>query len=228
MSAIKTLQQTAQGISNVTQGVNLNIRHLLAKALRDSGKFNNVNSKADNRRVSLNVILNGSASVLNLETVKRIAKDAGLVVDGRIASSSYREVNLRITTLQTAGNAGIGLTTVGNTPATTKNTLADALVAGAAGQVGVMLGGRSLGNVSAETAQKIRELVAADQKPKYVVLKMVNLDKHRPEDVTVPLQIGEAISNSLPSFSHSGWTVKSTNGISSVKNSNGGHWVYTK
>lgn len=229
MSAIQKLKQQSQGES-VSNTLNLSIRHLLAKAVRDSGKFNDVRVKVDNRRGSLNLIVNGSSYNRTLKTVQEVAKKAGLLVDGNVATQSYTETNFRITTLQEAG-AVVAKAAPAAKPAPAKtNALAEGLVQDQTSPaVLVVVGNDRLGYVSRALAEKIKAAVAAEQKPKFVQVTMVNLTKSKPEVVDVPNAIGDAILQQLPSFSQGDWTVKSTGGIVSVKNvTSGGHWVYAK
>lgn len=228
MSAIKTLQQNAKS-QNVTNVVDLSIRHLLAKALKDSGKFNEVNSKMDSRRGSLSVKVSGTYNVRKVDVLEQIAAKAGLTIRVRVTSSSFSDTTFKVEQLVQKSNA-IAAPTATAVPAT--KTLATSLtktmptVSNRVGSILVVVAGVSQGYVSDEAAAKIRAIVVEDQRPKTVDMVFVNLNKNASETVTLPYGVGEAVKGKVPSYTAQEWTVKSTQGIVSVRNTKtGGHWV---
>jgi hypothetical protein len=225
MSAIKTLkaQATAQ---QATPVVDLSIRHLLAKALTDSGKFEAVNTKMDSRRGSLSVKVRGARYVRNAETLVAIAAKAGLTIQARLTTSDYAEAGFKIEQLViTADLKAKAAAPVA--PAANK------LVAGLQktahvfnGSISITLAGVSLGYVSQEAADKIKAIVADDQKPKTQVVNLVNLNTNTPESVVMPNGVAEAIKGKVPSFNAGEWSIKATAGIVIVRHAKtNGHWV---
>lgn len=225
MSAIKTLkaQATAQ---QATPVVDLSIRHLLAKALTDSGKFEAINTKMDSRRGSLSVKVRGARYVRNAETLVAIAAKAGLTIQARLTTSDYSEAGFKIEQLQiTADLKAKAAAPVA--PAANK------LVAGLSqtaqvynGSIGIAMAGVSLGYISQEAADKIKAIVADDQKPKIQIVNMVNLNTNTPESVSMPNAVAEAIKGKVPSYNSGEWSVKSTAAIVIVRHAKtNGHWV---
>lgn len=225
MSAIKTLKQQATA-SQATPVVDLSIRHLLAKALTDSGKFEAINTKMDSRRGSLSVKVRGARYVRTGETLVSIAAKAGLTIQARLTSSDYSEATFKIEQLQiTADLKAKAAAPVA--PAANK------LVAGLSqtapvynGSTSITLAGVSLGYVSQEAADKIKAIVIEDQKPKIQIVNMVNLNTNSPESVSMPNAVAEAIKGKVPSYNSGEWSVKSTAAIVIVRHAKtNGHWV---
>jgi hypothetical protein len=231
MSAIKTLkaQATAQ---QATPVVDLSIRHLLAKALTDSGKFEAVNTKMDSRRGSLSVKVRGARYVRNAETLVSIAAKAGLTIQARLTTSDYAEAGFKIEQLVITADLK------GQVPASLKTTqiaqsTANKLVSGLQktapvynGSTAITLAGVSLGYVSQEAADKIKAIVADDQKPKVQQVNMVNLNTNTPEAVMMPTVVAQAIIGKVPSYNSGEWSVKSTSAIVIVRHAKtNGHWV---
>lgn len=218
MSAIQKLQQNAKNQTTLTNVVDMSIRHLLAKALKDSGKFDNVNTKMDSRRNALSVKVFGQFKVRNAETIVAAAKKANLTVQVRMTSSGYNETTFKVEQLMQT----IVASNVATTQAPVK-TLATALAQTAqayrdGSSTGVVVAGVSLGFVSAAAAAKIRAIVQEDQRPKTQDLRLLNLDRNVAQVVTLPNATAEAIKNQVPSFAADSWTVKATHGIVSVRN----------
>jgi len=224
LSAIKQLKAQATTQNAATPVVDLSIRHLLAKALTDSGKFEAVNSKMDSRRASLSMKIRGARSVRNSETLVAIAAKAGLTIQARLTSSDYSETTFKIEQLVITSDL--------KAAAPVKTPTTNALVAGLAlgsvynGSVSVTLAGVSLGYVSQEVANRIKALVAEDQKPKDQSVTLVNLNTNKPENVMLPNAVAGAIKGKVPSYNAGEWSVKATAGIVIVRHSKtNGHWV---
>jgi hypothetical protein len=223
MSAIKQLQSQAKQ-NTFTPVVDLSIRHLLAKALTDSGKFEAVNSKADTRRGSLSVKLRGSRMVRNAETIEALARKAGLTVKARLTSSDLAEAGFKIEQLQITSDVKAPASTTVQT-----NQLVAGLTKSAPvynGSISVTVAGVSCGYVSQEAATKIKALIAEDQKPKIQTVTMVDLNTNAPVHVMMPNAVAEAIKGKVPSFNSGEWSVKSSSSIVIVRHTKtGGHWV---
>lgn len=225
MSAIKTLKAQATQ-TTATPVVDLSIRHLLAKALTDSGKFESVQTKMDSRRGSLSVKVRGARYVRNAETLVAIAAKAGLTIQARLTTSDYAEAGFKIEQLViTSDLKAKAVPTV----APAANKLVSGLQAAAPvynGSTSITLAGVSLGYVSQEAAIKIKALVTEDQKPKVQQVNMVNLNTNSPESVMMPTAVAQAIAGKVPSYNSGEWTVKSTAAIVIVRHTKtNGHWV---
>lgn len=219
MTAIQTLRNNAT--AQTTNVVDLSIRHLLAKALTDSGKFEAINTKMDSRRNSLSIKVRGNYSGRNAATIEALAGKAGLDVVVRVTSSGYNETTFKVEKL--VSKAGTN---------TTQKTLATALAkdlpVAAGGNIQIVLDGVSLGWISKDAANRIRAIVTEDQRPKFEDLIMVNPVKQASEKVTVPSGVADAIKQKVPSYAFGTWTVKATSGIVIVKDSKtNGYWVLT-
>lgn len=224
MSAIKTLK--AQATTQATPVVDLSIRHLLAKALTDSGKFEAINTKMDSRRGSLSVKVRGARAYRHAETLVSIAAKAGLTIQARLTSSDYSETTFKIEQLVITADLK-GQVPAKAQPAT--NALVSGLQKSAPvynGSTSITLAGVSLGYVSQEAADKIKAIVTEDQKPKIQVVNLVNLNTNTPESVSMPNAVAEAIKGKVPSFNSGEWSVKATAGIVIVRHAkSNGHWV---
>jgi len=225
MSAIKTLKAQATAQNATTPVVDLSIRHLLAKALTDSGKFEAVATKMDSRRGSLSIKVRGARSVRNAETLVAIAAKAGLTIQARLTTADYAEAGFKIEQLVITSD----LKAKASSPVQSANLLVTGLTKSAPvynGSVSVTLAGVSLGYVSQEVADRIKALVVEDQKPKIQSVTLVNLDKNQPENVMMPNAVAEAIKGKVPSYNVGEWSVKATAGIVIVRHSKtNGQWV---
>lgn len=231
MSAIKTLKAQATQ-TTATPVVDLSIRHLLAKALTDSGKFESVQTKMDSRRGSLSVKVRGARYVRNAETLVAIAAKAGLTIQARLTTSDYAEAGFKIEQLVITADLKA------HVPASLKTaqiaqSAANKLVSGLQttapvynGSTSITLAGVSLGYVSQEAADRIKAIVTEDQKPKVQQVNMVNLNTNSPEAVMMPTVVAQAIIGKVPSYNSGEWTVKSTAAIVIVRHAKtNGHWV---
>jgi hypothetical protein len=221
LSAIKTLKAQATQ-TTATPVVDLSIRHLLAKALTDSGKFEAINTKMDSRRGSLSVKVRGARYVRTAETLVAIAAKAGLTIQARLTTSDYAEAGFKIEQLQITADLKAKV-------ATPANKLVSGLqqtVPVYNGSTSITLAGVSLGYVSQEAADRIKAIVTEDQKPKIQIVNMVNLNTNSPESVSMPNAVAEAIKGKVPSFNSGEWTIKSTAAIVIVRHAKtNGHWV---
>lgn len=225
MSAKKALQnqygQTASQVSNV---LDFDQRIALRDALKATGKFNDVRIKLDSRRGHLNLTVGGRQVVTEAGNVIRVAAGAGFKVALSPVTVNYNEATYRVTTLQnqTVATAAAKPATVAR-PTKTR-TLAAAIAAETkpvqaqpAVQTVVYFGYEKLGSVSPTTAKQIRQLVEAENKPKTANVLVVDISTSQKVTLTVPYDVMQAVTMQVPSFTHGVWVIKSTDGLTILK-----------
>lgn len=225
MSARKALA-TQYGSTPATL-IDFDQRSTLKSALENSGIFNDVRVKYDARRGHLDLFVDGRAAVTEANNVIRVADRVGFTIGLKQVSSYAGEVKYRVTSLvnKSAPVAKPAAKPVvkAKTPTLTEAIAADTkpVQATPAVQVEVFLNYERLGTVSPSVAKQIRALVEAANKPTTAVVELVELATSKKVKVTVPFDVAEAVKAQVPSFNQGSWSIKSTHGISILKENAG-------
>lgn len=203
-------------------------RSALKSALEGSGIFNDVRVKYDARRGHLDLFIDGRSAVTEQNNVVRVAQRVGFSLSLKQVSSYAGEVKYRVTGLvNTSAPAAKPAVKATTKPAAKPKTLTEAIKIGTApqavpqAQVEVFLNYERLGTVSPSVARQIRLLVQAENKPKTAVVELVELTTSKKVQVTVPFDVAKAIEAQVPSFNQGEWSIKSTHGISILKQNAG-------
>lgn len=224
MSAKKALQsqygQTASQVSNV---LDFDQRIALRDALKATGKFNDVRIKLDNRRGHLNLTIAGRQVATEASNVVRAADTAGFKIALNPVTVNYYEATYRVTTLQNQKVATAAAKAVAK--AVTKPTGLAAAIAKESKpvqavpqvQTVVYLNYERLGEVSPTVAKQIRQLVEAENKPKTANVVVVDIQTSQKVTLTVPFDVAQAVKAQVPSFTQGDWVIKSTDGLTILK-----------
>ncbi|MNC12081.1 hypothetical protein D3C75_597940 [compost metagenome] len=227
MSATQRLkaQHSTVALTNV---LDFDLRKPLKEALKATGKFADVKIKLDGRRGHLNLTVRGGPVTRSADNVIKLAASKNFAIKlNQVSQSAFdSEAVYRITTLTHVTTAAVAAKPVpvakpAPVKAASKLTTAvqatQAVAAQPAVQTTVYLNYEKLGSVSESVARQIRQLVAAENKPMFATVVVVDLATSKPVTITVPFDVAQAVRMQVPSFSHSGWVIKSTNGITILK-----------
>lgn len=223
MSATQRLK--AQLSSQTTAvALDFNLRQTLKEVLTKSGKFADVRIKYDSRRDHLNLFIRADYPARTATSVIKIAagKNLNLVLS---EVSNYRtEVTYRVTGLSlikgAVGTAAVAAPVKVKQAASKLTTAVKAETTPVATpKVAVYLNYDRLGYVSASTAKQIRQLVEAENKPKFADVTVVDLTTSKKVTITVPYDVAAAVKAQVPSFNQADWVIKSTDGITILKQS---------
>lgn len=225
MSATQRLK--AQLSSQTTAvALDFNLRQTLKEVLTKSGKFSDVRIKYDSRRDHLNLFIRATGQAKSIENVVKVAAGKNLSVTLSLVTANYTENTYRVTGLSLIKGA-VGTTAVAAPKVATKPTPASKLTTAvkaettpvATPKVAVYLNYDRLGYVSASTAKQIRQLVEAENKPKFADVTVVDLTTSKKVTITVPYDVAAAVKAQVPSFNQADWVIKSTDGITILKQS---------
>jgi hypothetical protein len=231
MSATQRLKaQHSTQPSALSNVLDFDLRKPLKEALKASGKFADVKIKLDGRRGHLNLKVNAGPVTRSAENVIKVAAGKNFLIKlVPVSNSAFDSESVyRITTLTHVTTAAVAAKPVAPAakPAPVKQAASklttavqatQAVAAKPAVQTVVYLNYEKLGSVSESVARQIRQLVAAENKPKFDTVTVVDLATSKPVSITVPFDVAQAVRMQVPSFSHSGWVIKSTNGITILK-----------
>lgn len=225
MSAKKALQ-SQYGQTRATQAnvLDFDQRIALRDALRATGKFGDVRIKMDSRRGHLNLFLDGRQNVTESAKVVSLAEAAGFVLALNPVTVGFYDATYRVTTLALKQAAKVATEAAPKAVAKSKpKTLAQAIVAESTPEVkvAVYLNYERLGDVTPAIAKQIRQLVAFNQKPVNADVEVVDLKTSQKVTVTVPYDVAQAVKAQVPSFNQGAWSIKSTHGISILKQNAG-------
>lgn len=222
MSAKKVLANQ-YGTSTQPTILDFDQRIALRDALKATGKFTDVRIKMDARRGHLNLTVGGRQATTEQNNVIRVAAMAGFKIDLKPVAASYYESTYRVTTLQNQVAATTAAKPAVERPAKTR-TLADAIKteskpvqAQPAVQTVVYLNYERLGEVSPTVAKQIRQLVEAANKPQTANVLVVDITTSQKVTLTVPYDVAQAVKAQVPSFTHGVWVIKSTDGLTILK-----------
>lgn len=199
--------------------LNFDLRSKLRDELKATGKFTDVNYKFDGRRGHLNLTIRGQHG-RSYANVVAAAATKNLTIALTIVTQSYYDTVYRVTTLtetkptapavpatKPVAKAGTALATAIKTEQ----------VKPAAATTPVYFGYDLVGKVDASLAKQIRQLIEAANKPKFADVVVVDLKTSAKVTVTVPYDVAAAVKAQVPSFNQGAWSIKSTHGISILK-----------
>lgn len=200
--------------------LNFNLRAKLRDELKATGKFTDVNYKFDGRRGHLNLTIRGQHGRAGVNVITAAATK-NLTVALTIVTQDYYNTTYRVTTLtETKPTAPAVPATKPAPKAKAGTALATAIKteqAAPATLTSVFFGYDLIGKVDPSTAKQIRQLVEAANKPKFADVIVVDLKTSAKVTVTVPYDVAQAVKAQVPSFNQGVWSIKSTHGISILK-----------
>lgn len=203
--------------------LNFNLRLTLKDVLTKSGKFADVRIKYDSRRDHLNLFVRGTGQAKSIENVVKVAASKGLSLTLSLVTANYTENTYRVTGLSQLNSVAATAVAAPKAavvkPAASKLTTAVKAETTPAPQpkVAVYLNYDRLGYVSQSLAKQIRQLVESENKPKFADVTVVDLKTSAKVTITVPFDVAAAVKAQVPSFNQLNWTIKSTHGISILK-----------
>lgn len=200
--------------------LNFDLRSKLRDELKATGKFSDVTYKFDGRRGHLNLTIRGQhgRSVAN---VVAAAATKNLKIDLTVVTQTYYDTQYRVTTLNeikptVAKPAVAAKPAVKAKPALT-TAIATEQAKPAAATTSVYFGYDLVGKVDASLAKQIRQLIEAANKPKFADVIVVDLKTSAKVTVTVPYDVAAAVKAQVPSFTQGEWIIKSTHGVTILK-----------
>lgn len=202
--------------------LNFDLRSKLRDELKATGKFSDVTYKFDGRRGHLNLTIRGSHG-RSTANVVAAAATKNLTVALTIVTQTYYDTQYRVTTLnEIKPTAPVAKPAVASKPAAkAKPALTTAIATEqakpAAATTNVYFGYDLVGKVDASLAKQIRQLIEAANKPKFADVIVVDLKTSTKVTVTVPYDVAQAVKAQVPSFNQGVWSIKSTHGISILK-----------
>lgn len=222
MSATNRLKASLNtATATPTNTLNFDLRSKLRDELKATGKFTDVNYKFDGRRGHLNLTIRGShgRAVAN---VVAAAATKNLTVALTIVTQDYYNTTYRVTTLtEIKPTAPVAKPAVATKPAAkAKPALTTAIATEQAKPVptvNVYFGYDLVGKVDASLAKQIRQLIEAANKPKTADVIVVDLKTSAKVTVTVPYDVAQAVKAQVPSFNQGEWVIKSTHGVTILK-----------
>lgn len=227
MSATQRLKDQLN-TTQLTNVLDFDLRKELKESLTATGKFSDVKIKMDGRRGHLNLTVRAGYAVREKANVIKLAATKNLRIELTTITSGYNnETTYRVTTLNyikpvITKIAGV---TTPKAAVATKPTPASKLTTAvkaettpvAAPKVAVYLNYDRLGYVSQSLAKQIRQLVESENKPKFADVTVVDLKTSKQVTFQVPFDVAAAVKAQVPSFNQAGWVIKSTNGITILK-----------
>jgi hypothetical protein len=220
MSATQRLKAQLSTQATVSLALDFNLRNALKEALTKSGKFTDIRIKYDSRRDHLNLFVRATGQAKSIERVVDAAARQNLSVTLSLVTANYTENTYRVTGLSLIKSVGTtAVAPVKVKPAASKLTTAVKADTAPAPQpkVAVYLNYDRLGYVSQSLAKQIRQLVESENKPKFADVTVVDLKTSAKVTITVPFDVAAAVKAQVPSFNQLNWTIKSTHGISILK-----------
>lgn len=224
MSATNRLKASLNtATATPTNTLNFDLRSKLRDELKATGKFTDVNYKFDGRRGHLNLTIRGShgRAVAN---VVAAAATKNLTVALTIVTQDYYNTTYRVTTLtEIKPTAPVAKPAVATKPAAkAKPALTTAIATEQAKPaaflpVSVYFGYDLVGKVDQSLAKQIRQLIEAANKPKTADVIVVDLKTSAKVTVTVPYDVAQAVKAQVPSFTQGEWIIKSTHGVTILK-----------
>lgn len=223
MSAIQRVKDQQReiktvGLSNV---LDFELRKELRAGLEKSGVYSEVLVKYDGRRGHLNVTLRGAYQSRQATAVIHYAEKAGLKVALNLINQGPNQTMYRVTTLDT-------ITKAAPAPAVPKvrqqagSTLGRAIQKETTAQQVrsvIAINGFNIGSVSLSIAKQIRQMVEAENKPKFQDIEVVDISNSRKVVINVPYDVAQAVKAQVPSFTQGDFTIKSTDGLTILKQS---------
>lgn len=223
MSATNRLKASLNtATTSPTNTLNFGLRQQLKAELQKTGKFSDVSIKLDGRRGHLNLTVRGSYH-RQADQIKQVATKANLVLALTIVTQNHYDTTYRVTTLtEIKPTAQAVKPDVATKPVAKAGTaLATAIkteqVKPAAATTPVYFGYDLVGKVDASLAKQIRQLIEAANKPKFADVIVVDLKTSAKVTLTVPYDVAAAVKAQVPSFNQGVWSIKSTHGISILK-----------
>lgn len=200
-------------------------RDIAKEVLVKTGVYSDVRFKVDNRRGHVNLILRGLPHHLTTKSVlsKLSAKKLQVTLT-EVSRPAENQVTYRVETLvslaapkkvKTAKPVKVkkAATLTGAKPTLTEAIAKETTPV----TVQVHVGGQYIGQASAQLATQIRNLVAKENRPTTADVVVVNVSTGKPETVTVPFDVAQAVKAQVPSFVQGDWSIKSTSGITLLK-----------
>lgn len=200
--------------------LNFDLRSKLRDELKATGKFSDVTYKFDGRRGHLNLTIRGQHG-RSTANVIAAAASKNLTIALTIVTQTYYDTQYRVTTLtETKPTAQAVPATKPAPKAKAGNALATAIKTEQAVPVtltSVYFGYDLIGKVDASLAKQIRQLIEAANKPKFADVVVVDLKTSAKVTVTVPYDVAAAVKAQVPSFTQGEWIIKSTHGVTILK-----------
>ncbi|UOL48830.1 hypothetical protein [Pseudomonas phage Astolliot] len=200
-------------------------RDIAKEVLVKTGVYSDVRFKVDNRRGHVNLILRGLPHHLTTKSVlgKLSAKKLQVTLT-EVSRPAENQVTFRVETLVSLAapkkvkvakpvKVKKAATLTGAKPTLTEAIAKETTPA----TVQIHVGGKYIGQASAQLATQIRNLVAKENRPTTADVVVVNVSTGKPETVTVPFDVSEAVKAQVPSFVQGDWSIKSTSGITLLK-----------
>ena len=216
MSATQRLKAQTNATQATTNVLNFDLRTQLRDGLKDTGKFTDVTHKYDSRRGHLNLTIRGGHGARAVDYVVKAAATKNLLIALSIVSQSYYDTTYRVTTLTEIKPTAVS-TVKGTALATAVKATQTATPAVPEAKVKVYFGYDLVGSVSASIAKSIRQMIEAENKPKFADVVVVDLKTSAKVTLTVPYDVAQAVKAQVPSFNQAEWSIKSTHGISILK-----------
>lgn len=221
MSATQRLkaQLTATPAQHVNT-LNFGLRSQLKTGLQKSGKFSDVNIKFDGRRGHLNLTIRGTGH-RDIHVIQRAAAAANLLMSGHVVTQNYSDTTYRVTVLSeikpTATAAPVAKPVAKPASKLTTAVKAEQAIPAPIPTMNVYFGYDLVGKVDGSLAKQIRQMIEAANKPKFADVVVVDLKTSAKVTVTVPYDVAQAVKAQVPSFNQGAWSIKSTHGISILK-----------
>lgn len=193
-------------------------RDIAKEVLVKTGVYSDVRFKVDNRRGHVNLILRGLPHHLTTKSVlgKLSAKKLQVTLT-EVSRPAENQVTYRVETLVSLA-APKKVKTEKPVKVKKAATLTEAIAKETTPvTVQIHVGGKYIGQASAQLAAQIRTLVANENRPTTADVVVVNVSTGKPETVTVPFDVAQAVKAQVPSFVQGDWSIKSTSGITLLK-----------
>lgn len=202
-------------------------RDIAKEVLLKSGVYTDVRFKVDNRRGHVSLMLRGLPHHLTTKSVlsKLSAKKLQVTLT-EVARPIENQVTYRVETLVSLAapkkvkaakpvkvKKAATLTGTKAAPTLTEAIAKETTPV----SVQIHVGGKYIGQASAQLAAQIRTLVANENRPTTADVVVVNVSTGKPETVTVPFDVAQAVKAQVPSFVQGDWSIKSTSGITLLK-----------
>lgn len=224
MSATQRLKAqltTPTIVTGSTNVLDFGLRAELKEALKASGKFSDVSIKFDSRRGHLNLYVRGNQTNKTASFVTAVAATKNFNIALNVVTSNYYDATYRVTKLNhirpVAGSVPAAPVAKPTAKPAAKPALTTAIAAEQGPKTKVYFGYDLVGSVSASTAKQIRQMVEAENKPKFADVVVVDVKTSAKVTLTVPYDVAQAVKAQVPSFNQSEWTIKSTHGITILK-----------
>lgn len=229
----RALNSNALGLTSI---LDFDLRKDLKEAMQKTGVYSEVVVKMDGRRGHLNLTVRGSYTVRQATAVIHYAEKANLNLKLNLINQGPNTTMFRVTALDTIAPAAKSrpVATPAKPAAKAGSTLgraikAEEVKAQPAVQSVIAINGVNVGSVSPSTAKQIRQMVEAENKPKFQDIEVVDISNSRKVVISVPYDVAQAVKAQVPSFTQGDFVIKSTDGLTILKQTVAGNspktWV---